>query len=422
VTEQQERTPDRKSVGWLRAFNFSVAQVELGLVPFIALFLQSSAQWSTSQVGAALAFGSVVQLLVQTPAGALIDRLKAKRWLLAAATGMVGLGCAALLVSTAAPLVWASQGVIGIARAVFPPAMAAITLGMFGKAGMDRQSGVSQGFNAAGSVFTALLLAAAGYYFGLPAMFYAVLGLCLATLLCLQRIRGGDIDFEAARGNEGHAAGDVKKPETPRGLRDIYRSLADLCRESAVRRFLLCAVLFYAADTAMVPLVTQILGKGEGTQRALLMTSSYIAVSQILFIVVAPLCGKLVGSIGRKPLLVFAFVALAGRAGLSAYADSPMVLLAAQCTDALSTGLFGLLGVLVISDFTRDKGNFNVAFAALSTVQGVGGVVSNALGGYLADSIGAAPTFMVLGGFAAAGVVIAMLVPETGKKPSGGSP
>lgn len=162
MTKNEELKPDKGSVGWLRAFNFSVAQVELGLVPFIALFLQSSAHWSTSQVGAALAFGNILQLLIQTPAGALIDRLRAKRWLLAGATVLVGAGCAALLMSVAAPVVWASQGLIGIARAAFPPAMAAITLGMFGKAGMDQQSGVSQGFNAAGSVFTAGLLAGTG--------------------------------------------------------------------------------------------------------------------------------------------------------------------------------------------------------------------------------------------------------------------
>jgi len=416
MPKNEELKPDKGSVGWLRAFNFSVAQVELGLVPFIALFLQSSAHWSTSQVGAALAFGNILQLLVQTPAGALIDRLRAKRWLLAGATVFVGAGCAALLMSVAAPVVWASQGLIGIARAAFPPAMAAITLGMFGKAGMDQQSGVSQGFNAAGGVFTAGLLAGTGYFLGLPAMFYAVIGLCAVTLVCLQRINGKSINFEAARGNEGDAAKNNPSASDGSIFVQVYRSLAELCRESSVRRFLLCAVLFYAADTAMVPLVTQILGKGEGTQRALLMTSGYIAASQILFIVVAPFCGRLASSIGRKPLLLFAFVALAVRAVLSAWADSPMVLLAAQCTDALSTGLFGLLGVLVITDLTRDKGNFNVAFGALSTVQGLGGVISNALAGYLADSIGAAPTFMVLAGFAASGVVVAMLVPETVEK------
>ncbi|WPB58415.1 MFS transporter [Xylophilus sp. GOD-11R] len=415
-TPSPTSTPHPASIGWLRALNFVIAQVELGLVPFIALYLQSAAHWSTTQVGAALAFGNVVQLVVQTPIGALVDRHRAKRWLVGGAVVLIGLGCVMLLWSTSVPAVWASQGVMGIARAVFPPALAAITLGMFGKIGMDRQTGIGQAFNAGGSVFSALVLAAAGHALGLPAMFQAALVFCVLSLVCVQRIRGSTIDFEAARGNEGEAAA-ASPGDAGTGLRaaagEVVSTLAGLWRERTVRIFMVCAVLFYAADVAMVPLVTQLLGKGEGGQRALLMTAGYIAASQVLFVAVAPLCGRLTSSIGRKPLLLFAFAALALRAVLSAASDSPMLLLAAQCTDALSTGVFGVLGVLIVADLTRNTGGFNVALGALSTVQGVGAFVSNGLAGYLADAAGQVTTFLVLGGIAALGFAVALALPET---------
>ena len=36
------------SVGWLKALNFSIADVQNGMGPYMALFLQSSAQWNST--------------------------------------------------------------------------------------------------------------------------------------------------------------------------------------------------------------------------------------------------------------------------------------------------------------------------------------------------------------------------------------
>ncbi len=106
--------------------------------------------------------------------------------------------------------------------------------------------------------------------------------------------------------------------------------------------FLVSAVIFHFANAAMVPLVMQLLAKGVGTKQALLFTSGYMLASQLVFVVVAALSGKLAGKVDRKPLLLFGFAALAVRGVLYALSHAPAALIAVQCMDGLGAGIFGV--------------------------------------------------------------------------------
>ncbi|MGI4863649.1 MAG: MFS transporter [Janthinobacterium lividum] len=164
--------PKRGSIRALRALNFFVADVQNGMGPYMALFLQASVGWNQAQIGSALAAGNIAQVLAQTPAGALIDRLRPKRTLLLASIVLIVLAVLATAFFTTRPVVMGGQALVGVAGAIFPPCLAAIALGLVGRARFDQTQGTNQAFNAAGNMFAALALGAAGYYFSLRWMFY----------------------------------------------------------------------------------------------------------------------------------------------------------------------------------------------------------------------------------------------------------
>jgi MFS family permease len=244
----------------------------------------------------------------------------------------------------------------------------------------------------------------------------------VGAVLCVVRIKGDDIDFDLARGADQadqaqKAAGD--SPAAPSGsvwdgIQEVLAGFRDLLTQRPVVIFLISAVIFHFANAAMVPLVTQLLAQGVGSQQAVLYTSGYMLASQLVFMVVAAASGKLAGRLGRKPLFLFGFAALALRGVLYTVSHHPAALIAVQCMDGLGAGIFGVVGVLIIADLTKGTGRFNAAQGAIATAQGLGAFLSNSVAGYLAKSRGDDFTFYVLAAIAAAGLVFFwVMMPET---------
>ena len=78
--------------------------------------------------------------------------------------------------------------------------------------------------------------------------------------------------------------------------------------------------------------------------------------SQLVFLVVAAVSGRLASTLGRKPLFLFAFAALAVRGVLYTLSDKPAALIAVQCMDGLGAGIFGVVSVLIVADLTKGHG------------------------------------------------------------------
>ena len=408
------------SIRSLKALNFFIADVQNGMGPYVTLFLQSSAQWNPAQIGNVLAAGNIAQVAAQTPAGALIDRLHHKRELILGGIVAIACACLATVWFTKVPVVAAAQVLIGIAGAVFPPCLAAITLGLVGRARMDRQMGTNQAFNAAGNMSAALAIGAIGFYFGLKWMFYLVVGLCVVAAFLVLRIKPDDIDFNLACGADGE---DPKRADQQSSnnvvatSKNLLTGMGKLLRQRDVTVFLICAVLFHFANAAMVPLVTEMLGKNQGAKTAVLYTSGYMLASQFVFVIVAAMSGRFAGTLGRKPLFLFAFAALTLRGILYTVSNAPAWLIAVQCMDGLGAGIFGVVSVLIIADLTKGTGRFNAAQGAIATAQGSGAFLSNSIAGYLAKSHGTTFTFDVLAGIALLGFIIFwVFMPETLEK------
>lgn len=415
----------RGSVRALSTLNFFLADVQNGMGPYVTVFLKSSMAWNPAQIGVALAAGNIAQVLAQTPAGGLVDQLHQKRQLIVIGSAMILVGCLGIVLKTIFPVVVTAQVLIGVAGAIFPLCIAAITLGLVGRKAMDRQTGKNQAFNAAGNCFAALLIGLIGYFLGLHWMFYLIVGLCAAAIFCVLRIRDDQIDYALARGADADAEGGDEKPQEQEeseeeqagvlnSIKGQFAGLWELMHDRFILIFMASAVLFHFANAAMVPLVTEMLAQGQGGKRAILYTSGYMVASQLVFVVVAAAAGRLAGKLGRKPLFLFGFAALALRGVLYTLGHSPLYLIGVQCMDGLGAGIFGVVGVLIIADLTKGTGRFNLAQGAIATAQGTGAFLSNAVGGAVAKHAGHNVAFLMLAGIAAGGLAFFwLLMPET---------
>ena len=141
----------------LDAVNFFLADVRQGLGPYLAIYLLTERHWAEDQIGFVMTIAAVSSLVVQAPAGALIDVSHAKRGIMVAAALVVTSASILLPFMSSFVFVAGSQAAAGAAESVFGPAVAAITLGLMGPHAFTRRIGRNESFNHAGNAFAAAL-------------------------------------------------------------------------------------------------------------------------------------------------------------------------------------------------------------------------------------------------------------------------
>jgi len=172
-------------------------------------------------------------------------------------------------------------------------------------------------------------------------------------------------------------------------------------------------MLFQLANAAMLPILAGILTK-RAPETAALVLAICILVPQFVVVAIAPRVGLKAQRWGRRPLLLLSFVALAVRAAIFAVTSDPYLLIATQLLDGISAATLGVLVPLIIADVTRGSGHFNFAQGMIGAAVGVGASFSTTLAGFIADTSGAAITFLLLACVGVMGLVFVFaLVPET---------
>ena len=289
--------PGKKhSVRALEITNFCLADVQTGLGPFLAAYL-AGAGWKPGRIGFALTISGVITVALQIPAGGIVDRTRSKRMILIAACMVLAAGAVLLSCTTHPWAVYTSQALIGGSGPFLAPTLAAITMGLVGVKLFDRQFGRNQAFNSAGNLFAALLIAGVSYLFGNIAIFIAAAILTVPTVFSVLAIRGGDVDYELARGGtEEDRSGSV--PDTAESRPAPV--FAALLRDRVLLLFLACAFLFHFSNAAMLPQLGEMLSGGSKASAAPFM-SACIAVTQLVIMCSAAAVGRLAHVHGRKP-------------------------------------------------------------------------------------------------------------------------
>jgi MFS family permease len=390
----------KKSVHALEATNFFLADVQTGLGPFLAAYL-AGVGWSPGRVGVALSIGGIITVLLQTPAGAVVDQLRSKRLILALASGVLALGAILLSVTAAPWAVYTSQVLIGGAAPFLGPTLAAVTMGIVGVTFFDRQFGKNQSFNSAGNVACALVIAGVSHLFGNRAIFITAAVLTIPTVLAIRAIKSTDIDYELARGGEG------KKIPARASV------MKTLLRDRTLLAFLVCAFLFHFANAAMLPQLGEMLSHGARASAAPFM-SACIIVTQVVIMCFAPAIGRFANLHGRKPLLMVGFGVLPIRALLYTLTHNTKSLIAIQVLDGVANAIFVVVAILVVADRTRATGRFNLVQGSLATAVGLGAALSTTFGGKLIQHFSYGISFLSLGAVAAvAFLLLWTAIPET---------
>ncbi len=378
----------------LDRLSFLLADVKDGIGPFLAVFLTSAQHWSPGRAGIALTIGGVATVIARAPAGALVDAVTAKRRLIALSAVAVA-GAAAVMARW--PQFWpvvVAQAVNGVADAIFPAAVAAISLGMVGRARFTARVGRNEAFNHAGNVLTAIAAGLAGSYLAPNAVLWIVAALAGLVLWPLAAIRPGAIDYAVARGADPGVA----------GVRPATRTLLV---------FTAAITLFHFANAAMLPLLGEELARRR-PQASALFIAACIVTAQAAMVPMAILVGHRADRWGRKRLFLVGFAVLPIRGVLYTLVHHPAALIAIQLLDGVGAGIFGALFLIVVADLTQGSGRYNLAQGAAAAAWGLGAALSNGVAGYIVDGFGFDAAFLFLAGCAAAAFLLFWLaVPET---------
>lgn len=395
----------------LDALNFFLADVRDGLGPYLAIYLLVVQEWDAAALGTVMSVAAIAGILAQTPAGALIDRTRAKRAVVVAAALVVTLGSLTLPFVGGFWLVAATQAATGVAAAVFPPAVAAITLGIVGPRAFGRRVGRNEAFNHAGNATAATIAGITAYFFGPIAVFWLMAAMAVASVAAALAIPAEAIDHEVARGLDG----DQDTSDQPSGWRVIVASRPLLI-------FADCTTLFHFANAMMLPLVGQKLALVREDLATTLMSVCIVA-AQAVMVPVAMVTGARADAWGRKPLFLVALAVLAVRGALYPLSDSPYWLVGVQLLDGVGAGIFGALFPVIVADLTRGTGRFNVSQGGIATAQGIGAALSAGVAGAIVVGAGYSAAFLFLAGVAGVGLLLFWFaMPETRDMPSGAEP
>lgn len=400
------QAPDRarRAGRALDAANFFLADVRDGLGPYLAVYLLTEQHWDEARIGLVMSIATIAGIVAQTPAGALVDATRAKRLVMVIAAIMVTLGSLLLPLFPSFLPVAISQGIAQAAAVVFPPAIAAVSLGIFGHRAFTRRIGRNETFNHAGNAVAAALAGVSAYWFGPTVVFYLLGAMAIASLLSILAIPAGAVDHDLARGL--HDAGADGQRDTPSGFTVLLT-----CRPLLV--FAICVLLFHLSNAAMLPLVGQKLALQDKNLGTSLMSACIVA-AQLVMVPFAMLVGAKADTWGHKRFFLATLLILPIRGALYTLSDNPFWLVGVQLLDGVGAGIFGAILPVIVADLMRNTGRFNIAQGAVITAQSIGAALSTTLAGFVVVGAGYSAAFITLGAVAAIGAVIcALVLPET---------
>lgn len=390
----------------LDAANFFLADVRDGLGPYLAVYLLTEQHWDEARIGIVMSVATLAGIAAQTPAGALVDATRAKRLLMVVAAIIITIASLLLPFLTSFWPVALSQGIAHGAGVVFPPALAAVSLGIFGHRAFTARIGRNETFNHAGNAVGAGIAGVAAYALGPSAVFYLLAAMSLGSIFSVLAIPADAIDHEMARGlDDRRNADDATNDTQPSGLGILLT-----CRPLLI--FAICMVLFHLANAAMLPLVGQKLALQDKNLGTSLMSACIVA-AQLVMVPMAILVGTKADRWGHKRFLLAALLILPVRAVLYTFSDAKAWLVGVQLLDGIGAGIVGAIFPVIVADLMRGTGRFNLAQGAVITAQAVGAALSTALAGIVVAKAGYSAAFLTLGAVAAVGVVTCLLwLPE----------
>jgi MFS family permease len=385
----------------LALINFFTGDIQGGLGPFLGTWLAANGHWSAARVGSVTTAIGLFALMLNGPAGAIVDHTSFPRL-------QLGLACAAILAGTllilpAQTLTWvlASQFLTGAGGALLLPALTLLTLGIVGKRRFPRQQGRNQAFNHAGIVFAAVLIGTCGPVLGLGAPFVIFGAMAFAAIIAV-----AITPLRAFNGRRAHGWAESEPDEI-----EHRSTMLEVLSNSRLLLLAAALALFNLANGYMLSLVGQrLVVTGHDATGWIAV---YVVVAQLTMIPVALWAGSRADQAGRRRLLLIACLVLPVRAIFCAMVTDPRWLMAAEVLDGISSGLIGVAVPLVVADLTWGSGRTQTALGALNSLQGLGGAMSGLFGGTLVSLFNWNEAFLALAVPAVGAAALALWLEES---------
>ena len=374
--------------------------MQTGFGPFVSVYLTTQ-KWTQIDIGLVLSAAGFASLLGQMPGGALVDAARSEKFVGGLAISVIGISALAYAALPVFPMVLSAAVMQSLASCVLGPAIAAISLGLVGRAAIGERLGRNARFASAGSGLAAAAMGACGYLLSARAVFVVTALLLAPALLAVRTITAAEIDPERAHGSP------------PRRLHKPPGKLTDLLRSRPLLIFAGCLLLFHLANAAMLPLMGSVVTM-RSSRWATVLIAACIVVPQLVVVACSPWIGRRARIWGRRPLLLVGFTALVIRGALFASVPNPELVIVVQLLDGVSAAVFAVMVPLVVADVTQGTGHFNLGQGVVGTFIGIGASLSATLAGYISDRIGSPFAFAGLSSIALAGLATVWLfMPET---------
>jgi len=376
--------PGRKA---LEALSFFMADMQAGIGPFLGVLLLAHG-WRVGAIGTAISVGAVAGMIATGPCGAFVDATSHKRGWIAGA-GLLSLAASGMVLISQAPwMIGASQIIACIAGAALGPGMVGLTLGVARQAGFNAQNGRNQAFNHAGNLAGAALSGVLGWRYGFSAVFWLAAVFSALSIASVFAIPKAIIDDAEARGLPD-AAGEAARP---RGWSSLFESPPLLVAAAAL-------MLFYLGDAAMLPLYGMAVVAAHRGDPAGFVAMT-IVVAQGVMVATSLVAMKLAARRGYWLVLLIAFALLPLRGLVAGALITGWGVWPVETLDGVASGLLSVAAPGLIAAIMDGTGRVNAAQGAVMAAQGLGGAVSPALGGWIAQTLGYPAAFASLGGFA----------------------
>ena len=371
----------------LEALSFFMADMQAGIGPFLGVLLLAHG-WRPGAIGTVISVGAVAGMLAVGPCGAMVDATPRKRsWI--AVAGLLSLAASGLvLVSQQAWVIGASQIVACIAGAALGPGMVGLTLGVARQAGFNAQNGRNQAFNHAGNLAGAALSGVLGWRFGFAAVFWLAAIFSVLSIASVFAIPKAIIDDAEARG----LPDTTDDAARPRGWTSLFESKPLLVAAAAL-------MLFYLGDAAMLPLYGMAVVAAHRGDPAGFVAMT-IVVAQGVMVATSLVAMKLAARRGYWLVLLIAFALLPIRGLVASSLIAAWGVWPVETLDGVTSGLLSVAAPGLIARIMDGTGRVNAAQGAIMAAQGLGGAISPALGGWIAQTWGYPAAFATLGGFA----------------------
>lgn len=384
-----------------------LAGLQSGISPFLTIYLKAELQWDPAQIGIALGIMNFANMLNQIPSGLLIDAYKIKRLLLVGSCFIFAISCYLITKFPYFLAIISAQILIGLATAIMPKAIVAITLGLVGTKEFPRRESINETLGHAGNIILALIVGVCSYFSGNIWIIYSYGIFSLLGILPIFLIRETDIDHDIARQLAPVGFDTGKKGIVP--LKKVLLSRTNII-------FLIAVFLFHFSSAAQLTLIGLIFVQVSTKACSIFMANSVI-VSHIIMMFVSILLVYFIKNIPRKPLFLLAFLFIFIRAILFTFSHNPYFIIALQVLDGISGGIFGVIGIVMIAELAAHSGRFNFMLGLMVLCQGVAYAISNFASGYIVKSYNYNMGFYTLAFFAMIGFILFLsLMPETLKR------